>query len=515
MRLSKPGESFESQIALMLHSADFVIKEQPHRIMHMGRQIGDLDVLAQDPSSGEGIGVSCKDWHGQTPGSEQFSHLVEMLEFENLKYGIFASSGDIASTLPLRAEHVRSTKGINVVLLDRDEIARLKRLAYSNQGADIENYFKTRLGLSTSKKRTVADEVRAQKNAVRRTVGCERLLPVNFWNEAPRYILNNHYITPSDSTLKLEPYLVINYRLSVQARHPSTGKLLKQNSDSGITIIDAAQGTILSENEPVFRHLAKYYTNAEMHASVQEKGFAVKKTEPLVDQRETIRAVREQIASRNEIKAHYTAKNERMQKIVRPRADDVHVIGAYLIHVPIWDVTFDLGDRTYRRVYFGHDDGDVIVDEMSKCQVKPCEHDSNSICMACHSTTCDNHSRPCSICPSILCETCANACTDCRKNFCSTHKPSTVCGTCRSILCQSCSYVLCTECKITLCSNHRKKCTRCGSHTCSAHTILKKYALVTKRFCSQLCFNGFDEAYRSCGVIGKLRKIASGQFVNF
>ena len=122
--MSKPGESFESQIALMLHSADFVIKEQPHRIMHKGRQIGDLDVLAQDPSSGEVIGVSCKDWHGQTPGSEQFSHLIEMLEFENLKYGIFASSGSIAHTLPLRAEYVRNAKGINIILLGYDEIKK-------------------------------------------------------------------------------------------------------------------------------------------------------------------------------------------------------------------------------------------------------------------------------------------------------------------------------------------------------------------------------------------------------
>lgn len=511
MRLSKPGESFESQIALMLHSADFVIKEQPHRIMHKGRQIGDLDVLAQDPSSGEIIGVSCKDWHGQTPGSEQFSHLVEMLEFENLRYGIFASSGDIANTLPLRAEHVRDTKGINVVLLDHDEITRLKQLAYSKQATSIEDYFKTRLGLSTGKKRTIADEIRAQKDVrICRTVGCERLLPVNFWNEAPRYIMNNRNLVPSDSVLRLEPYLVINYRLHVQAQHPSTGKLRKQNDGGRIVIVDAAQGTVLSENDPVFKHLTKYYTNAEMHVSVQEKGFTIKKTESFVNQREIVRTVREQIAAQNEIRTHYTtAKNEQRQKIVRPRADDVHIISTYLIHVPIWDVTFSLGDKTYQRAYFGYDDGDVIADEMSKCQIRPCEYDTNSICLACHSTACDNHSRPCAICSDVLCELCAHTCVDCRKNFCGVHKPSTICGTCKSILCQNCSSVLCAECKTIVCSNHRKKCIQCDGYACNSHTILKKYALVAKNFCSQLCFNGFDEAYSSSGMLGKLKKLVN------
>ncbi len=492
----------------MLHSADFVIKEQPHRIMHKGRQIGDLDVLAQDPSSGEVIGVSCKDWHGQTPGSEQFSHLIEMLEFENLKYGIFASSGSIAHTLPLRAEYVRNAKGINIILLGYDEIKKLKNLAYSKQTTDIEDYFRTRLGLSASKRKTVADEIRAQKSVIlSRTIECERLLPVNFWNESPRYIMNNQDLLPADSTLRLEPYLVIDYRLHIQARHLGTGKLLESNG-GGTVIVDASQGTVLSENDPVFKHLTKYYTNAETHMSVQEKGFTIKKTESFVNQREIVRTIREQIAIQNEIRTHYTtAKNEQRQKIVRPRVDDVHIIGPYLIHVPIWDVTFNLGDKTYRRVYFGYDDNDVIIDEMSKCQIKPCEHDTDSICIRCYSTTCDNHNRPCLMCSKILCEPCAHACIDCRKNFCDEHKPPTVCGTCRSILCQNCSSVLCMECKTVVCSNHREKCIQCDGYVCSSHIISKKYALVTKNFCSQLCFNGFGETYRSSGMFGKFKKI--------
>jgi hypothetical protein len=492
----------------MLHSADFVIKEQPHRVMHKGRQVGDLDVLAQDPSSGQIIGVSCKDWHSQTPGSEQFSHLVEMLEFENLKYGIFASSGAIAHTLPLRVEHVQNTKGINIILLGHDEITKLKKLVYSKQTTDIEDYFRTRLGLSTSKKRTVADEIRAQKSVIiGRTIECERLLPVNFWNEPPRYIMNNHDIVSSGSILVLDPYLVIDYNLHVQVRHPGTGKLLKESGDVGSVTVDAIHGTILAGNDPIFKHLKKYYTNAEIHMSVQEKGFTIKKTESLVNQRDMVHMVREQIAAQNEIRAHYTtAKNEQRQKIVRPRAEDVHIIGPYLIYVPIWDVKFNLGNKTYRRVYFGYDD-DVILDEMSKCQIKSCRHDTNSICTICYSTTCDSHSRPCLMCPKILCESCVHACIDCRKNFCNEHKPPTICGICRSILCQNCSSTSCMECKTIVCSNHRKKCIKCNSYVCDSHIISKKYALVSKNFCSQLCLNEFDEIYRMSGMFGKFKKI--------
>lgn len=504
--MSKPGESFETQIALMLHSADFVIKEQPHKIMHRGKQIGDLDVLAQEPSSGEIIGVSCKDWHGQVPGSEQFSHLVEMLEFENLKYGIFASSGDIANTLPLRAEHVRDTKGINIVLLDHNEITRLKKLTYSKQASDIEDYFKTKLGLSASKKRTIAGEIRAQNDVtVGRTVGCERLLPVNFWNESPRYIINGHDLVPSRSILRLEPYLVTSYRLNVQARNPGADKL--ESDDSRHIIVDASQGTVLSEDNPIFKHLIKYYTDAEMHVSVQERGFTIKKTESFVNQRETVQMIREQVAAQNEVRTYTIGKNERRQKIVRPRPDDVRIILSYLIHVPIWDVRFSLGDKTYQRIYFGYDDDDFILDEMSKCQIKSCKYNTSYICLACNSTTCDIHSRPCVTCSDILCELCAHACIDCRKNFCNEHRPQTVCGVCRTTLCQDCSSVPCTECKTTICSNHRVKCSRCNHYACMSHTISKKYALVTKNFCSQLCLNGFDETYRSSGMFDKFKKI--------
>lgn len=505
--MSKPGESFEAQVALILHSAGFVIKEQPHKVMYQGKMMGDLDVLAQDPVNGVLLGVSCKDWHGQTPGSEQFSHLVEMLEFEDLKYGIFASSGSIADTLPPRAEHVRDKKGFNIILLDYSEITKLKNLAYSQQNWEIEEYFRSRLGLVANRNPTIGDNIRAQKSVgLGKTVECDKMFRVNYYDEAPEYVVNRDIIgATSSAELHLDPYLIMDYNLHVTATHPGTGEILEERSDSGLVIIDAQNGKVLAENDPIFKHIQKYYTNAEIHLTIQEKGFTIKKFEPQINDKEFVHYLRDQIASQNEIRVNYiNARNETKPIIKRPRPDDVRILGKHIIYVPTWDVSFRLGDRTYRRVYFGYD-GSSLYDEMAQCSL--CKHSTIAICTECFSTCCDKHSRACKKCAKILCEKSAKVCVDCMTSFCSEHMPKTNCGICRSVLCKNCSAVSCKACQTVVCSSHRQKCIECSAYVCMSHLSSKKYALITKNFCSQSCLNNFDENYKSSGMFGKFKKI--------
>lgn len=505
--MSKPGESFEGQIALILHSAGFVIKEQPHKVMYQGKMMGDLDVLAQDPGSDTLIGVSCKDWHGQNPGSEQFSHLVEMLEFEELKHGIFASSGTIVDTLPPRAEHVREKKGLNIILLDYDEIDKLKKLAYSQKNWEIEEYFKSRLGLVANKKPTIGDNIRAQKSVVLgKTIECDKMIPVNYYDDAPEYIVNRGiFDTTHHAELKLEPYLVINYNLHVSVSHPGTGETLEDITDNGVIVVDAQHGKVIAENDPICRHIEKYYTNAEIHYSIQEKGFTIKKLEPGINERGIVQHLQDQIAARNEIRASYTtAKNERKPIIKKPRSDEVRILGKHLIYVPIWDVTFRVGEKSYRRVYFGYD-GSSLYDEMIKCSL--CKNPTIALCSECHATCCDKHSRACKTCEKILCEKSAKTCIDCMTSFCSEHEPKTNCGICRAMLCGNCSTISCKGCQTIVCSAHRQKCIECSSYVCTTHIVSKKYALVSKNFCSQSCLNNFDENYKSSGMFGKFKKI--------
>lgn len=505
--MSKPGESFEAQVALILHSAGFVIKEQPHKVMQYGKQIGDLDVLAQDPLSGILIGVSCKDWHGQTPGSEQFSHLIEMLEFEDLKYGIFAASGSIADTLPPRARHVKEKKGMNVILLDYEEISKLKNLAYSQKNWEIEEYFRSMLGLAASKRPTIGDNIRAQKSVgLGRTIECDKMIPVNYYDEPPEYVVNRDIIgNSSNAELHLDPYLIVDYSLHVSASHPGTGEILEERSDNDIVIVDAQKNQMLAENDPIFKHIQKYYTNAEIHVRVQEKGFTVKKSEPEINDKEFVHYLRDKIASQNEIRVNYTnAKGEKKQIIKRPRPDDVRILGKHIIYVPTWDVSFRLGDKSYRRVYFGYD-GSWLYDEMAKCSL--CRNTTIAICTECHATCCDKHSRACKKCEKILCEKSSNICIDCMTSFCSEHTPKTKCGICRSTLCENCSTISCKGCQTVVCSSHRQKCVECSSYVCSQHLTSKKFALVTKNFCSQSCLNNYDESYKSQGMFGKFKKI--------
>lgn len=505
--MSKPGESFEGQIALILHSAGFVIKEQPHNVMYQGKMMGDLDVLAQDPASDTLIGVSCKDWHGQAPGSEQFSHLVEMLEFENLKHGIFASSGSIADTLPSRAEHVREKKGVNIILLDYEEIDKLKNLAYSQKNWEIEEYFKSRLGLASSKRPTIGDNIRAQKSVgLGKTVECDKMIPVNYYDELPGYLTNRDLVNSThEAELQLVPYLLISYNLHVSVSNPSTGGILEERNDGGIIVVDAQHGKILARNDPVCRHIEKYYANAEIHYKIQEKGFIIKKFEPAINERGIIQHLQDRIAAQNEIRASYTtARNERKEVIKRPRPDEVRILGKHLIYIPTWDVKFRIGEKSYRRVFFGYDD-ESLYDEMMRCSL--CKNSTIAICMDCNATCCDKHSRACKACQKVLCEKSAKICVDCSASFCLEHQPSTKCGICRAILCGKCSSISCKGCQTIVCSNHRQKCIECSSYVCNTHTVSKKFAMISKNFCSQSCLNNFNENYKSSGMFGKFKKI--------
>lgn len=501
---SKRGDSFEARTAHILRSAGFVIKEQPHIVRYQGKNIGDLDVLAEDPNTGILIGVSCKEWFNTTPGSQEFSHFVEMLEFENLKHGIFASATTISDVIPPRLEYVRNQKGMNVFLLDYDTIKNLESWAYAREDWQVEDYVRSQLRLPANKRTTIGDEIRARKSAaLGKTIECDKLIPVNYYDEPPDYIANRDFVA-SESTLSLEPYLVVDYNLHVEARHPGTNAVLEDRTDAGIIVVDAVKGKFIDYKSSLYKHIEKYYTNAETHVRIQEKGFVVRKTDPSINDREYVYMIRDQIAARNEIRTEYTtARDETKPLIKRPRSDDVRILGKYIIYVPIWNVTFNLGARSYRRIYFAYD-GEGIEDEMTHCSL--CKNNTIAICTECYATTCDNHSRACKSCKKILCDECAKICVDCDTSFCKEHKPETSCGICKSLLCSNCSTISCKECSLLTCSKHREKCVECHSFVCDKHFTSRRFGLATKNFCSQACLTSFHEEYKASNALGKVKK---------
>ena len=178
---SKQGDSFEVRIAHLLNIAGFHIKELQHRVIYDGQNIGDLDIVAEDPKTHAVIGVSCKEWLSGPPGSEQFSHFIEMLEFENLKYGIFASATSIPETIFARVPFAKDKKGINAILLDHDKILQLEEWAHAKQEWQIEADLRHGFGLETSKSTTLGDMKQVQNTNFRgRIIECDELLiPVN------------------------------------------------------------------------------------------------------------------------------------------------------------------------------------------------------------------------------------------------------------------------------------------------------------------------------------------------
>ncbi|MDE2588656.1 MAG: restriction endonuclease [Patescibacteria group bacterium] len=503
---SKQGDSFEVRIAHLLNIGGFQIKELQHRVIYDGQNIGDLDIVAEDPKTHAVIGVSCKEWLSGPPGSEQFSHFIEMLESENLKYGIFASATSIPPTIFARVPFVRDKKGINAVLLDRDKILQLEEWAHARQEWQIESDLRSGFGLETNKSATLGDIKQAQRTNLRgRTVECDGLLiPVNYQNEPPEYLINRNF-TANHSDLVLRPFLVIEYNLHVEAREPRTQILLEERNMADIEAVDATSGQRAGHDNLIFDHIEKYRHHAESRQKIQETDFTVTIEEPRININEIIKIIKDDIVSQNEIRTTYTdANQQRRQIIVRPKPSDIRIPRTDIIYVPIWSVTFQFGNKSYKRTYFAYD-GTTITDEMANCSI--CKNPTTAICTECYSTICEKHMEKCSVCDAILCENNAHICIECNNAFCSKDKPEHSCVVCKSVLCEKCDKTLCSECKHSVCSKHSKSCVECTNIVCETHVISKSFALVPKKFCNNECVRHYEEDYKSQGKFGKFKKI--------
>ncbi|MHB8546553.1 MAG: restriction endonuclease [Nitrosotalea sp.] len=502
---SKRGDSFEAVVALILKSGGFIIKEQPHQVIYEGQTMGDLDVIAEDPNTHSTVGVSCKEWFSDVPGTPEFSHFLNMLEFENLKYGIFASAQTIANTIPPYIQRAKSQKGINIITLDRDEIDKLKNWAYDGQDPLVEDYFRNRFGFLSGGQATIADIKRAQKSQFSgKTIDVDYLIPVNYNEPLPSYLENPDILIP-ESTLLLNPYLIIEYDFYLAATHPQTRETVQTKSDRGVSIVDATDGKYLSSNDIIYEHLEKIYHQAQSLGRVREDGFAVQKVESRIEPRNIISQLKSAIINKYSIDTTYTtASGERRPLIKRLSPDDIKIDFREVVYLPIWLIKYQAGSKIYKRSYFAYD-GSTISDELEKCQL--CKNPTRAVCTECFSTGCQKHRHPCVSCSKIVCQKCAKFCVDCNSSFCSVHKPMKKCGDCNLPLCDNCSINECKTCSMTLCKKDGNNCVECSTLVCSSHTHSKKYALITKNFCSNTCLSKFDSHYQSSGMFGKFKKV--------
>jgi len=121
------GEAFERQIAYILQDAGFEIESlRPHEVIRGGTKIGDIDIIARDPISGERVAVSCKEWFRTSPGSTAFAKFIIMLQMEGFTTGILASASRFKKSVAHMLEEYKE-HGYTIGLLDATDTDRLHR----------------------------------------------------------------------------------------------------------------------------------------------------------------------------------------------------------------------------------------------------------------------------------------------------------------------------------------------------------------------------------------------------
>jgi hypothetical protein len=183
---------------------------------------------------------------------------------------------------------------------------------------------------------------------------------------------------------------------------------------------------------------------------------------------------------------------------------DVREISSSFVWVPIWHVTYRLGDWTYVREYFATDSF-ALRDDMRYC-VRCRQAPTVAICTNCYSTICSLHTLQCKICWQLFCDADSLKCTRCQTAYCRTHALGGYCVMCGSFMDSTCD-VHCAVCNGTVCPIHTVLCAECGKAVCPPHAIEASYMLAKKQFCSQVCRNKYEGVYRQKGALGKLRHV--------
>ena len=219
----KGGESFERAIAYIMAAAGFVIREQPHQVKVGGETVGDFDILAFDPKSDATIAVSCKEWKDQPPHTKDFNHMKELMDIEDIKYGVVAWTQVPAGVYPLIK--VAEKKDYRFAVLDINRYEELHNHMLAGESERIEEFFRSGLGLAATKTVTLGQEISIRKAPTqRRTLHCRNLLPIHYGLDPPPYI-KNAYFKPYEAKLLVIPFLHVIFDVHKDAEFPELESL--------------------------------------------------------------------------------------------------------------------------------------------------------------------------------------------------------------------------------------------------------------------------------------------------
>jgi len=485
-------------------AAGFVIKEQPHDVKVAGETVGDFDILAFDPKSDTTIAVSCKEWKDQPPHTKDFNHMQSLMNIEGIKHGLVAWTNVPAGVYALI--QVAEKAGYRFAVLDLNRYQELHNLMISGQRDRIEEFFRTALGLPTTRTPTVGQELSVRKApAQKRTLHCHNLLPLHYGLDPPSYI-RNAYFRPSEAHLRVIPYLHVIFHAHKEARVPGTGELLDSVNMEIAAICNGITGKSVGEGDEVVPLLRDHYGEALKDGVIEEDGFTAEIYEPKINKQEMTYKLRVDAARSIEpLEVTWTTRRgSRTHRTVEVTPNDLRELHSAIINVPIWNVSYHLGVYDYMREYFATT-GIPMKDDMARCL--QCKQPTVAVCMKCGVTACSEHVRECRTCGQLFCYGDSLNCANCKSVFCKSDAKGQFCVTCGSFVCSN-DDVRCTTCNSTTCGEHTIRCVECAKPVCEEHPIQVRYVGIKKRFCSEDCQSQYDAEYKQKGLLGKLGKVA-------
>jgi hypothetical protein len=503
----KVGESFERAIAYIMAAAGFVIKEQPHDVKVAGEKVGDLDVLAYDPKSDSTIAVSCKEWKDQPPHTKDFNHMKELMDIENIKFGIVAWTNVPAGVYPLI--QIAEKKGYRFTVLDLNRYEELHNHMLAGERDRIEEFFRSGLGLAATKTPTLGQEVSIRRVPTqKRILHCQNLLPLHYGLDPPSYI-RNAYFRASEARLEVTPYLLTIFHAHKEARVPGTGELLDSiNMEIG-AICNAVTGRQLKQEDQISSVVKEHYGEALKDGVISEDNFTAEIHESKINRQEMTYKLRVDAAKSIEPlevswTTHRGEEEEEHTRTIELGPNDLRELQSAIVNVPIWNVSYRLMSYTYIREYFATT-GETIRDDLAFCLT--CKNQTTAVCTSCGIASCAEHIRACKTCTQLFCYDDSLRCVNCGSVFCKSDAKGIPCITCGGFVCSD-DDVRCITCNSTICNDHKIACIQCGKTVCEKHEIAARYVAVKKKFCSENCHLEFDLEYKKEGVFGKLGKVA-------
>jgi hypothetical protein len=377
------GTSLEDIVAGLLRGWGYEVQTRIRPKDKLGIE-HEIDVLGrrQEPIGTFTIAVECKN-HVAPIGIEDIRNFNDKLSSLGYAKGVFVSAGGF--TIPA----LEYAKGRGLEVWDS----------------------------STLKDKLVHDKLSSEEipNALPLTRSLGAVL-------APTHLLNHRLLQPSDTVLTYAPYYFLGYHCFTQDR---VNFQLVNLESKGLVVIDALRGDVVdsfcetgtSPALPNFGHLAvcSNIASTTVPKTLAFEGIKFSRVDvspPKLSESDARRIA--QIELTKGISRQYTyetthgyGSNRRtvsQQATVRPRVNDVGLLYARFVEIPLLFVTYSYRDKRYRRMIQAAT-GKILDDGFSRCSVRPEDGRApERICEECGDLACEKHGKACLVCGKGLCD---------------------------------------------------------------------------------------------------------------